>query len=109
MSYSVSILFRTQCLAVDTRTKLSVWIILVMLIDHNQSKHTIGLREACYLSKNISLINHCINNPNIFYDAGIIYFRDFMIRHDAADAFHCLVCSGESNAYRIHVLYVFSL
>ena len=35
-------------------------------------------------------IGHCINKPNTFYDAGIIYFRDFMIRHDAADAFHCL-------------------
>jgi hypothetical protein len=35
-------------------------------------------------------MGHCINKPNTLHDAGIIYFREFMIRHDAADAFHCL-------------------
>lgn len=60
-------------------------------------------RHCAHPSYQRSRIGHCINKPNTFSkqfntttekykkpaDAGVIYFRDFMIRHDAADAFHC--------------------
>ena len=61
-------------------------------------------RRCAHPSYQRSRIGHCINKPNTFSlyfdktiekfkkpaDDSVIYFRDFMIRHNAADAIHCL-------------------